>query len=173
MKRLVLAGVLCTALHAGSSQAQQASPARDVPEGRPEGGGISEHAFVLPATLEWQPGPSALPQGARMAIIRGDPAEPGLFTMRLRVPDGYRVQPHYHAADEHVTVISGTAVMGLGDEFDESRGTALPAGGFAVMPAGTVHFLSSRGETVIQVHAMGPWKLTYVDPTDDPRTASR
>ncbi len=131
------------------------------------------HIFVLPERIEWKPAPAALPPGADAALIEGDPSRPGLFTMRLRFPDGYRIKPHYHAADEHATVISGTLIMGLGDKWDESKGTPLPPGAFSVMAAGTRHFAWAKGETVLQVHAMGPWKLTYVNPADDPRNATR
>jgi quercetin dioxygenase-like cupin family protein len=131
------------------------------------------HIFVLPERIEWKPAPAAIPPGAEAAVIEGDPTRPGLFTMRLRFPDGYRIKPHYHAADEHATVISGTLIMGLGDTWDESKGTPLPAGAFSVMAAGTRHFAWARGETVIQVHAMGPWKLTYVNQADDPRNATK
>ena len=135
------------------------------------GSTLTHHIFALPDRVEWRSGPASLPAGAQMAVIEGDPSKPALFTMRLRLPDGYRIRPHYHAADEHITVIAGTFVMGLGDTFAESRGTALPAGGFAVMPTGTRHYAWTRGETVIQLHAVGPWRLTYVNPADDPRNA--
>jgi hypothetical protein len=29
--------------------------------------------------------------------------------------------------------------------------------------------LAIPGETIVQVHAIGPWGLTYVNPKDDPR----
>lgn len=128
------------------------------------------HIFVDPDRLEWTAGPASLPAGAQMAVIEGDPSSSGLFTMRLRLPDGYRIAPHFHGADEHVTVLSGTFVMGLGDTWNADGGMALAPGGFAVMPAGTRHFAWSQGETILQIHAAGPWTLTYVDAADDPRT---
>ena len=68
-----------------------------------------------------------------------------------------------------LTVLSGTFNMGTGDSFDRSKTQALNAGGFAVMPTQTRHFAWTATETVIQVHGVGPWGLTYVNPTDDPR----
>ena len=76
------------------------------------------HIFVDPARLEWKPAPDVLPAGAQVVILEGDPTKSGLFTMRLRLPDGYRIRPHFHDADEHVTVISGNFVIGLGDKWD-------------------------------------------------------
>lgn len=134
---------------------------------------IDRHILIDPARLEWKPAPASLPPGAQVAVLEGDPSKPGLFTMRLRVPDGYRIRPHFHEADEHVTVISGTFVLGMGETWTESAGTALSAGGYAAMPAGMRHFASTRGETVVQIHAVGPWKLTYVNPADDPRNAPK
>jgi hypothetical protein len=42
-------------------------------------------------------------------------------------------------------------------------------GSFAVMPAGVRHFASMKGETILQLHGVGPWGITYVNPADDPR----
>lgn len=116
-----------------------------------------------------KPAPAVLPPGAQVAVIEGDPAQPGLFTMRLRLPDGYRIAPHFHDADEHVTVLDGTFLLAMADAGQGGSETALPAGGFAVMPAGTRHAARARGETVLQLHAVEPWKLTYVNASDDPR----
>jgi quercetin dioxygenase-like cupin family protein len=101
--------------------------------------------------------------------LEGNPAQEGPFTMRLQVPDGYSIPPHWHPAVEHVTVISGTFNLGTGEKFDKSQTRALPAGSFAFMQPGMRHFAWAKGETVIQVHGMGPWKLNYVNAADDPR----
>ena len=127
------------------------------------------HVMVTPDDTEWAPAPPSLPSGAQAAVLEGDPAKSGAFTMRLKLPDGYRIPPHFHPADEHVTVIEGTFVMGLGDKFDESAGRPLRAGSFAMMPAGTRHFVWTKGATVVQLHGTGPWWITYVNASDDPR----
>jgi hypothetical protein len=31
------------------------------------------------------------------------------------------------------------------------------------------HFVMAKGETIIQVHGMGPFGIHYVNPADDPR----
>ncbi|MBI2104105.1 MAG: cupin domain-containing protein [Candidatus Omnitrophica bacterium] len=127
------------------------------------------HVFVTPGDLAWQDGPPALPDGAQAAVIEGDPKQAGLFTMRLKLPANYRIPAHWHPADEHVTVISGTFNMGAGDVLDTAQGTALPAGSFALMPAQHHHFAWASEETVIQLHGMGPWQINYINPADDPR----
>jgi quercetin dioxygenase-like cupin family protein len=130
---------------------------------------IHEHIALAPTELEWKAGPAALPAGARAAVLSGDPQKPGPFAIRFRAPDGYRIPPHWHPADENVTVISGTFHLGAGDTFDESKGKEFPAGGFTAMPAGMHHFAWVTGETEIQIHGIGPWDIKYLNPADDPR----
>ena len=115
------------------------------------------------------PGPASVPAGAQAAVLEGDLMKAGLFTLRLKMPDGYKIAPHYHPADEHVTALQGTFVMGMGEKFDQSAGRELAVGSFAVMPTGTRHFAWTKGETIVQLQGVGPWGLTYVNPADDPR----
>ena len=63
--------------------------------------------------------------------------------------------------------------MGMGDTFDEGKLTTLPPGTFGVIPPGMRHFARADMATVIQLHGVGPWGLTYVNPADQPNTASR
>lgn len=128
-----------------------------------------QHVVMTPGDIKWEHGPPSLPAGAQFATIEGDPKQEGLFTMRLKVPANYRIPPHWHPADEHVTVLSGTLHMGAGDVLDTSKSTALPAGGFALMPARMHHFAWSSEETIIQLHGVGPWAINYLNPADDPR----
>ena len=129
----------------------------------------SNHGFFEPSDIKWIDGPASLPKGAKVAMLEGNPTQEGPFTMRLQLPDGFKIQPHWHPAVEHVTVISGTFNLGMGEKFETSGGRALPAGSFAFMPPGMKHFAWAKGETVVQVHGMGPWKINYVNPSDDPR----
>ena len=127
---------------------------------------------VTPDATQWSPAPASLPVGAKLAVLEGDPTKPGLFTMRLSIPDGYRIPPHFHPVDEHVTVISGTFQVGMGDSFDATKLSTLPAGTFGLLPAGMRHFAQAKGATVLQLHGTGPWKLTYVNPADQPKPTS-
>ena len=128
---------------------------------------------VTPEHLSWGPAPAILPAGARLAVLEGDPSKPAPFTMRLEMPAGYRLPPHFHTFDEHVTVISGAFQVGMGDTFDESKLTTLPAGTFGVIPPGMRHFARADKLTVVQLHGVGPWGLTYVNPADRPKTAGK
>jgi hypothetical protein len=127
------------------------------------------HIMILPTNLTWTDGPASLPQGIRATVLEGDPTKAGPFTMRLKLPANYKVPPHWHPAIEHVTVLSGSFYMGLGEVFDESKAKMLPVGGFTAMAIGVRHFAFTKEESMIQLHGIGPWGITYVNPTDDPR----
>jgi hypothetical protein len=123
-----------------------------------------------PDKMEWKAAPPSLPPGQDRVILQGDPSKPGSeYTFRARMPDGYRVPPHWHSVDENVTVLKGMFMMGVGDKFDESAGMPLKVGTFATMPKKVNHFVWTKGETIIQVHGIGPYTVNYVNPDDDPR----
>ena len=130
-----------------------------------------EHHPQPANSIVFGPAPDALPTGAEMAELQGDPSVAGqLFTIRLRLPDGYVLPPHWHPTDENVTVIKGTFRVGLGDTFN--RKAFLPSlhpGDFITAPANANHFAQAKGRTIVQVHAIGPFAITYVNPQDDPR----
>lgn len=128
------------------------------------------HASVVtPASITWGPAPAVLPAGAKAAVLEGDPTQAGPFALRLWLPAGYTLPPHFHPVTEHVTVLQGTFLVGMGDVVDASKFTELPVGTYGVIPPGMRHFARAKGEVVIQLHGIGPWGLTYVNPTDDPR----
>ncbi|MCS5711701.1 cupin domain-containing protein [Candidatus Berkiella aquae] len=129
-----------------------------------------EHIVITPDEFVWVDGPAGLPSGTKVAILEGDPSKAGPFTLRLKVPANYKIQPHWHPAIEHVTVLDGIFHMGMGDKFDESLGKILPVGSFAVMPIKSHHYAWTGNEAAtIQLHGVGPWGITYVNPSDDPR----
>jgi quercetin dioxygenase-like cupin family protein len=129
----------------------------------------ADHGIFAPDAIQWQNGPPSLPAGAKFAVMEGDPTKEGLFTMRLSVPDGYKIPPHSHPAVEHVTVMSGTFQIGMGDQFDESKLNPMTAGTFGFLAPKMNHFAMAKGDTVIQLHGVGPWQINYVNPADDPR----
>jgi quercetin dioxygenase-like cupin family protein len=129
----------------------------------------SQAILVQPDQVTWSPAPAVLPRGAKAALLDGDPKAEGPFTMRISMPDGYRVAPHFHAARERVTVLKGTFQVGMGDRFDQAALKSLPAGSYSSMAAGVHHFVRAKGATIIQINGVGPWKLTYVNSADDPR----
>ncbi len=131
------------------------------------------HIGMLPAEIKWGPASPALPPGAQMAVLAGDPGKEGPFVLRVKLPAGYRVPPHWHPVDEHVTIISGTLQLGMGDKFDAGSMRALTAGSFAIAEKEMRHYVLAKGPTVIQVSAMGPFVITYVNAADDPRNKTQ
>lgn len=129
--------------------------------------------LCAPEALQWRPGPASLPAGAHFAVLEGDPTKEGPFTMRLRLPDGFRIPPHRHPAWERVTVISGTFHLGVGEKFDASLTQPMLAGTFGYWPPGMKHFAWAGGETILQLHGTGPWRIEYLNPADDPRNAAK
>src|SRR3989442_1121477 len=114
--------------------------------------------------LSWADGPPPLPGGAGFALVEGIPAEAAPLTLRLKFPPNYRVPPHWHAVLEHVTVLSGTLNVGMGEQPTYSGGTALSAGSYAVMPQKMVHYAWTGSDGVVfQLHSVGPWSITYVN----------
>lgn len=155
MNRLLLVCVLLT-LAAGPLRAADEMPSMTV---------------ITPETLQWQDAPAAVPRGAKIAVLRGDPGKEGLFIIRLKAPANYTIPPHWHPAAENVSVLSGKLYLSMGEVLDKSKGRAIPAGGFAMMPPMMRHAAWTEGETEIQITALGPWQLYYVNPKDDPRSA--
>ncbi len=127
------------------------------------------HRMLTPDQVKWIDKPAGFPAGVKMANLEGDPAKPGPFTIRLFAPAGMKVPAHWHPADEQITVLSGAIHMGLGEVFDKSKTHKYPAGSFLVMPAESRHFAWVAEDTIVQIHAMGPWGMNYVNPADDPR----
>ncbi|HKZ67613.1 MAG TPA: cupin domain-containing protein [Chitinophagaceae bacterium] len=130
----------------------------------------SAHIMFNAMDLKWGDGPSSLPKGVQMAVLEGNPSKEGMFTLRATVPANYKIPPHWHPVTEHVTVLEGSLYMGMGEKLDESKAIELKPGGFAAMPANTAHYAFTKDKCVIQLHAMGPFAITYINPADDPRT---
>jgi uncharacterized RmlC-like cupin family protein len=118
--------------------------------------------------LQWMPAPSALPKGAQMSVLSGDPTKAGSFTIRLKAPAGYKIPAHSHPTAERVTVISGDFHFGMGDKLDEAKAEKLGSGGFVDLPANMSHYAFASPETVIQIDSDGPFVIKYVNPPDDP-----
>jgi quercetin dioxygenase-like cupin family protein len=125
--------------------------------------------WVLPEDIDWEPF-AAFPPSARLAVVVGQPSEPGPYVVRVKVPSGVKLMPHQHREDRVYTVMSGVFYIGLGDQFDGDKVEAYPPGSVIVLPGGTSHFhWAKSGEYVTQVTAIGPISLDYVHPEDAPR----
>jgi len=151
---LTLLGGMGWMKQAGSSSAMPAS--------------AEKNAFT-PDTIQYGPAPSFMAPGAQLAVLEGNPmAASGDYTARIKMPDGYRIAPHWHPKRENVTVISGTFKVGMGDRFDEGSMMSFPAGSFAYLDPDMHHYAMTSGEVVVQIHGESPVQFNYVNPDDDP-----
>jgi quercetin dioxygenase-like cupin family protein len=128
-----------------------------------------EHKLISPQDIMWGPAPPSLPYGAQAVLLYGDPGKEGLFVFRLKVPRGYHIAPHTHPKPEIVTVLSGTARLGMGTMADHDKAQVLPAGSFFALSPGSAHYFFADEDTVIQLNSTGPWGINYINPKDDPR----
>ncbi|HKA90516.1 MAG TPA: cupin domain-containing protein [Haliangiales bacterium] len=164
MKNLVVAAigvaVGAVAIRAGA-QGSAGAPAPPPPE----------HKVTAPGDIKWGDAPPVFQKGAKMAVLYGDPGKEGLFIARLKVPANYKIMPHWHPTDENVTIVSGEFAVGMGDKLDPKT-KPVPAGTFISLPAKMHHFAFSKTDAVVEIAAMGPFALTYINPDDDPSKAA-
>ena len=141
---------------------------QDIPGHYP---GQSVFRTILPEDIEWKPF-AALPPSVGLAVLVGEPSAPGPYVIKVKVPSGVKTMPHRHPEDRIYTAISGVFYVGLGDQFDADKLQAFPPGCVIVLPGYTSHYhWAKSGEYVVQVTAIGPLGLEYINPKDDPRDA--
>jgi quercetin dioxygenase-like cupin family protein len=133
--------------------------------------------MMSPDQIQWGDAPPDLPKGGKMAVLFGDPHKKGMFTVRVKFPDGYKVPPHWHTNDEELTVLSGTVLFRMGDSMTSEPHT-LTAGAYHFLPGKTHHSAEAKGETIVQIHSTGPFDIHYINPDDNPnpkksKTAAR
>jgi hypothetical protein len=139
-----------------------------------EGGATAkpEAITIAAADVKFGPPPPVLPAGAQLAVLHGDPGKKGPFAMRLKMPDGYKIAPHWHSNDEELTVLGGTFLLSMGDKVGQDV-HAMETGAYHFLPGKMHHAASAKGETLIEIHGNGPFDLHYLDAADDPsRTAA-
>ena len=123
--------------------------------------------------IKWGAAPPSLPKGAKLAVLYGDPGKSGPYTLRLMAPAGYRIPPHLHSQAEHLTVVSGTLFLGMGDKVDKSHSHALGSGGYHYLPAKAHHYAFTKAATVVQVSGEGPFDIVYLNPADNPEKEAK
>jgi mannose-6-phosphate isomerase-like protein (cupin superfamily) len=125
--------------------------------------------MYAPDQVKYGPAPPSLPAGAELAVLEGDPmGSTGDFTVRLKMPDGYKMAPHTHPHRENVTVLSGSLKVGMGDQYDDSKMTSFGTGSFLFVDPTMHHYAGASGETVIQIHGASPLQINYINAADDP-----
>ena len=123
----------------------------------------ASHKIVRSGDLKWTP----IIKGCDLAAVGGDSnAEGTPFVLRIRCAEGAKIPAHWHPTDEDVTVLKGTFLVGMGEKFDESKLETMNPGNFISMAKETRHFALSKTDTVVQVNAVGPFKVNWVNPAD-------
>jgi quercetin dioxygenase-like cupin family protein len=101
--------------------------------------------------------------GIRTAVILGDPAKPGPYTIRLSVPAHTRIQAHTHRDNRTAVVVAGTWYFGYAGAAEK----ALPAGSFYTEPAGVAHFAETKADPVqVYITGEGPTDTAYATAGD-------
>jgi quercetin dioxygenase-like cupin family protein len=166
----ILAALSAPAIGAQAASAKQAEPAKQADAKKQTApAAAAKHVMVAADEVKWGPAPPSLPPGAQAAVLDGDPTKAGLFAVRLKFPNGYTVPPHWHPTDEHLVILSGTLLMGTGPKLDESSMHALAPGAYSKIPRRMNHYVRAKGEVIAQLSGIGPFTVTYVNASDDPR----
>ena len=128
----------------------------------------AQNAFT-PGQVQFGPAPPFMQPGAQLAVLEGNPmGASGDYTIRLKMPNGYKIAPHTHPLRANVTVISGTLKVGMGDTFDAGKMMSFEAGSFAYLDPSMHHYAQASGETIVQIHGQAPVKFNYINAADDP-----
>jgi len=128
-------------------------------------------SFAQGEKLKWGPAPAVFAPGAKLAVVSGDPSATGPYVVQLSMPANYRIAPHYHPTDEHMKVVHGSFLVGMGDTVNLSKTKRLAVGDTMTAPATVHHFAETQAATIVEVSGMGPFQLTYVNPSDMPKAA--
>jgi quercetin dioxygenase-like cupin family protein len=121
------------------------------------------HSIVTASALKWTP----IISGWEITVVSGNPDKDGEpFTIRFHGEDGAKVPPHWHPTDENITVLKGAFLVAEGEKYDEQRLKPMNVGSFLTMPKEMRHFARAQGETIIQAHGIGPFKVNWVNPAE-------
>lgn len=160
-RAIMAAAVVQRSISSGARAQQDVRPAHSAMSGSAE------------VAREWFPTPSILPAGGKIAVVSGNPFEPGPFTLEFQMPDGYTLPPHTNPSNEHVTVTSGALMVGLGRNIDRRESVVLITGDTASVPAGVPHWSIAKGDTrLIVSEEMGPYGIAYMSVRDEPGSHS-
>lgn len=123
--------------------------------------GTVQHV-VLAENVAWRPCPPNLPAGCEIAVLEGNPQEPGFFTVRFRLSDTFVMPPHTHPKDERVTVLTGLVSVGFGLDGSHEDAKQFGPGDYYVNMKGAIHTVWSDELVEIQITGLGPWEAHFV-----------
>jgi len=121
------------------------------------------HNIVHARDLKWTP----IMKGCDLAVVSGNPdAEGKPFVLHIRCTDGTIIPAHWHPTDEHLTVLAGTFLVGMGDKFDKTKLQPMNIGDFIITPHDMRHFAMVKGENIVLIHGLGPFRVNWVNPAE-------
>src|SRR5258708_1229398 len=125
----------------------------------------------IPEAIAFKDAPPTLPPGSKISVLEGNPGAEGMFTMRVRIPAGSVIAPHWHPRQERVTVLAGAVDLGFGSVANKSSVTRYRAGSFYLNPPRMMHYLFFPTNTELQITGVGPWELMTTAPNEKPAAA--
>lgn len=166
--KLIVALMVCAALGISVAQGQEAAKK---PAAKAKSAAAGPAPFIgTPDKIKWV----QYSRGVEYGAVYGNCNKVGApCVFQLRFADGAKFPAHWHPVDENVTVISGTFMAGMGDKYDEAKMMTLAAGSYVFMPRRMHHFAGAKGAALVQVTGVGPFKINYVNPADDPGKAAK
>ena len=181
LRGLMASSLALVALIVGA-QTKQPAKKSEAPAAQPakkSAAPVAAHNMVVePGSEQWGDIPAAAMVGTpsvdmggtlKVAVIQGDPMAAGrTYTLRLSCTDGVKIAPHWHPTTENVTVIKGAAAVGMGSKWDDAAMKAVPVGGFFTAAPQMRHFAQCKGESILQVHGVGPFVINFVAPDEAP-----
>ena len=117
--------------------------------------------IVQAKDVPWEDAPGMV-KGVKTVLQYGDPVK-GPYIILLKFPKGLVNPPHWHTADEAVTILSGTMITGQGEAIDDATGKAVSAGGYFIIPGGTAHWGKVPEEVVLTRLGNGPRDIHYFE----------
>jgi quercetin dioxygenase-like cupin family protein len=117
--------------------------------------------IVQPKDVPWEDAPGMV-KGVKTVLQYGDPVK-GPYIILLKFPKGLVNPPHWHTADEAVTILSGTMITGEGESIDDAHGKSVSGGGYFIIPGGTAHWGKVPEEVVLTRLGNGPRDIHYFD----------
>jgi anti-sigma factor ChrR (cupin superfamily) len=167
---LAMCAVLGIALATAQETAKKSAPSKAEAPATAKAAPMPEPFIGTPDKIKWV----QFAPGIEYGPVHGNCDKPGApCVFQLRFAAGGKIPAHWHPVDENVTVLSGTFMAGMGDSYDESKKMSLPVGTYVLMPRRMHHFAGTKDGALVQVHGVGPFKINYVNPADDPSKAAK
>ena len=112
--------------------------------------------------VTWEQAPG-MAEGIKTVLQYGDP-KVGPYIILLKFPAGTYNPPHWHTADEAVTIMNGTMITGEGEKADDAKGLPVGSGGYFIIPGKTAHWGKvPKGDVILTRLGNGPRDIHYFD----------